>query len=74
MIPVINTDSNDKLHKHCEVCQRAQQTHDKFPLSNDKTANIFKLIHYDLWGPYRTSSSWVAHYVLTIVDNCSHAV
>ena len=48
MIHGINLDSNNNLDKHCEVRQQANQTRDKFCLSNDKAIDIFELIHSDL--------------------------
>ncbi|GKA67015.1 ribonuclease H-like domain-containing protein [Tanacetum coccineum] len=37
----------------CEICQRAKQSREPFPLS-DHTLKIFgDLVHLDLWGPYK---------------------
>ena len=66
--------SKNKLNKNCEVCQKAKQSRDKFPVSEHKASAIFELVHCDLWGPYRTISSCGASYFLTIVDDFSHAV
>jgi len=63
------------LHnKFCDTCQRAKQTRETFPLSNNQASNAFDLIHCDLWGPYRNPSSCGASYFLTIVDDCACAV
>ena len=63
------------LHnKFCDTCQRAKQTRETFPLSNNQATNTFDLIHCDLWGSYRTPSSYGASYFLTIVNDCSPAV
>jgi len=62
------------MNKACEVCQRAEQNREKFTLSDHKAADVFELIHCDLWGPYRTPSSCGASYFLTIVDNFSRIV
>ncbi|GKE60824.1 ribonuclease H-like domain-containing protein [Tanacetum coccineum] len=40
----------------CEVCHRAIQTRDTFPLSDHKSKGLGELIHLDLWGPYRVDN------------------
>ncbi|GKD41903.1 hypothetical protein Tco_1266548 [Tanacetum coccineum] len=40
----------------CEVCKRAKQTREPFPLSDHKSKTLRKLVHLDLWGPYRVHS------------------
>jgi len=45
---------NNVVNKTCEVCFRAKQTREKFPLSEHKASSAFELIHCDLCGPYRT--------------------
>jgi len=55
----------------CEICTRAKQTRAKFAISQNKVECVFGLIHCDIWGPYRESSSCGAHYFLTIVDDAS---
>ncbi|GKC56890.1 ribonuclease H-like domain-containing protein [Tanacetum coccineum] len=37
----------------CEVCLRAKQTREPFPLSDHKSEKLGDLVHLDLWGPYR---------------------
>nr|AWW15216.1 putative polyprotein [Leavenworthia alabamica] len=66
--------SSSSLNKSCDVCLRAKQTRDRFPLSMNKTSKIFDMIHVDLWGPYRTPSHCGARYFLTIVDDFSRGV
>ncbi|KAJ4769875.1 Retroelement pol polyprotein-like [Rhynchospora pubera] len=58
----------------CEVCMRAKQTREIFPISSNKATESFDLIHCDIWGPYRVSSHCGAHYFLTIVDDFTRAV
>ena len=60
--------------KKCEICIRAKQTRDIFPLSINKTIFAFELIHCDLWGPYRTTAICGSRYFLTILDDYSRAV
>ena len=57
-----------------EICFRAKQTRCVFHNSSNKASSAFSLIHCDVWGPYRTSSSYGAKYFLTIVDDYSRAV
>lgn len=48
--------SPSSLNKLCDICLRAKQTRDSFPLSMNKSSKNFELIHVDLLGPYRTPS------------------
>ena len=36
----------------CDVCHRAKQTGNVFPLSENKTNSLFELIHCDVWDTY----------------------
>ncbi|GJV50332.1 ribonuclease H-like domain-containing protein [Tanacetum coccineum] len=36
-----------------EICQRAKQTREPFPLSDHKSKGLGDLVHLDLWGPYK---------------------
>jgi hypothetical protein len=58
----------------CEICHRAKQTREPFPLSEHKSENIGDLVHLDLWGPYRVTSREGYKYFLTIVDDHSRVV
>ncbi|GJZ13898.1 ribonuclease H-like domain-containing protein, partial [Tanacetum coccineum] len=58
----------------CEICHRAKQTREPFPLSDHKSKTLGKLVHLDLWGPYRVHSREGYRYFLTIVDDYSRAV
>ncbi|GJU46289.1 ribonuclease H-like domain-containing protein [Tanacetum coccineum] len=53
----------------CEVCHRAKQTRDHFPLSNHKSKDLGELVHLDLWGPYRVPSKEGYKCFLTIIDD-----
>ena len=59
------------MNKASETCIQAKQTRCSFPLSNNKTTDIFEMIHCDIWGPYRVPSHSGARYFLTIVDDFS---
>nr|GMC80237.1 Retrovirus-related Pol polyprotein from transposon TNT 1-94 [Ipomoea batatas] len=73
LLPSVGTAARS-FNKACEVCFRAKQPREKFPLSNNRVSRIFEKIHCDLWGPYRHQSSCGARYFLTIIDDYSRAV
>lgn len=64
----------DPIAKPCEVCHKAKQTREPFPLSDHKTNVIGQLIHLDVWGRYKVQSREGYKYFLTIVDDFSRAV
>ena len=66
--------NNNLCNKIYDVCLRAKQSKDSFLVSDQKSVDIFQLIHYDLWGPYRTTAFYDVRYFLTIVNDCSWAV
>nr|GEZ12794.1 ribonuclease H-like domain-containing protein [Tanacetum cinerariifolium] len=55
----------------CEVCYKAKQTRDSFPLSENKSTVFGQLMHMDVWGPYKVISREGFRYFLTIVDDYS---
>ena len=75
LVPTIGFKNNcDHLYTCCDVCQRAKQTREKFPVSDFRASDVLELIHCDLWGPHRHVSSSGASYFFTIVDDYSRAV
>ncbi|KAL4579132.1 hypothetical protein LXL04_015268 [Taraxacum kok-saghyz] len=40
----------------CDVCHRAKQTREPFPLSEHKSTKLGELIHIDVWGPYKVTT------------------
>lgn len=66
--------SSEILNKMCDVCLRAKQTRACFPISLNKTVEVFQLIHCDLWGLYRTPTHCGARCFLTIVNDLSRGV
>lgn len=75
MLPNVGPSRNKNLcTQACDICLRAKQSRDSFPISENKAAAIFQLIHCDLWGPYRTPTFCGARYFLTIVDDYSRAI
>nr|GEU98547.1 ribonuclease H-like domain-containing protein [Tanacetum cinerariifolium] len=58
----------------CEVCHHAKQVRKPFPLSEKKSDSLGRLIHLDLWGPYKVTTRDRFKYFLTMVDDYSRAV
>nr|GEW18890.1 ribonuclease H-like domain-containing protein [Tanacetum cinerariifolium] len=58
----------------CDICHKAKQTREPFPLSDHKSFRIGDLIHLDVCGPYKATSRDGYKYFLTIVDDFSRAV
>lgn len=73
-IPHVSQLSMSNNNRPCDVCPRAEQHRDSFPLSENNTASLFELVHCDLWGSYRTRSSCEAQYYLTTIDDYSRIV
>ncbi|GJZ63906.1 ribonuclease H-like domain-containing protein [Tanacetum coccineum] len=40
-----------------EICLRAKQTREPFPLSDHKSEKLGYLVHFDLWGPYKETQT-----------------
>ncbi|KAJ0872693.1 putative RNA-directed DNA polymerase [Helianthus annuus] len=66
--------STEVDHGPCDVCHRAKQHREPFPLSEHKSYQLGELVHLDVWGPYRVASREGHKYFLTIVDDYSRAV
>ncbi|GJX27603.1 ribonuclease H-like domain-containing protein, partial [Tanacetum coccineum] len=78
--PVLNVlkdslqiDKNDNV-VCCEICQRAKQTREPFPLSDHTSKCLGDLVHLDLWRPYKVTSSEGFRYFFTVVDDYTRAV
>ncbi|GJT20107.1 ribonuclease H-like domain-containing protein [Tanacetum coccineum] len=69
----LNIDKKDNT-VCCEICQRAKQTREPFPLSDHKSKSLGDLVHLDLWGPYKVTSSEGFRFFLTVVDDYTRAV
>ncbi|GJU90604.1 ribonuclease H-like domain-containing protein [Tanacetum coccineum] len=69
----LNIDKKDNT-VCCEICQRAKQTREPFPLSDHKSESLGDLVHLDLWGPYKVTSSEGFRFFLTVVDDYTRAV
>lgn len=68
---------SSKLHDESFPCipfHEAKQQRFPFQNSESHSDDIFKLIHVDLWGLYKTKTITGASYFLTIVDDNSRAI
>ncbi|GKB85847.1 ribonuclease H-like domain-containing protein, partial [Tanacetum coccineum] len=77
--PVLNVLKDSLIDKKdntfcCEICQRAKQTREPFSLSDLTSKRLGDLVHLDLWGPYKVTSSEGFRYFLTVVDDYTRAV
>ncbi|XP_074317900.1 uncharacterized protein LOC141653934 [Silene latifolia] len=66
---VMNVAGSQKFN--CETCIMSKFHVQPFQRSDSHAANLFELVHLDLWGPYRTASRTGAKYFLTILDDHS---
>ncbi|GKC11484.1 putative RNA-directed DNA polymerase, partial [Tanacetum coccineum] len=58
----------------CEICQRAKQTREPFSLSDHTSKRLGDLVHLDLWGPYKVTSSEGFRCFLTVVNDYTRVV
>ncbi|GKD45792.1 putative RNA-directed DNA polymerase [Tanacetum coccineum] len=64
----------DFFSEPCDVCHRAKQTREPFPLSDHKSQTFGQLIPLHVWGPYKVRSKDEYRFFLTIVDDFLRAV
>ncbi|GJY78539.1 retrovirus-related pol polyprotein from transposon TNT 1-94 [Tanacetum coccineum] len=60
VVDMLHQDLNFTKDSHvspCDICHKAKQTREPFPLSDHQTTSIGELIHLDLWGPYKVTTS-----------------
>lgn len=57
----------------CDVCHKAKQTRETFPISQKSTVSLGDLVHLDVWGPYKVLTIGGFKYFLTIVDDFTRA-
>lgn len=55
----------------CPICPLAKQSRLPFPSSTSKSSHALKLLHIDIWGPYKTPTYHKKQYFLTTVDDMS---
>ncbi|KAL0349326.1 UNVERIFIED_CONTAM: Retrovirus-related Pol polyprotein from transposon RE2 [Sesamum angustifolium] len=64
---------NETQTNDCCICPLAKQHRLSFPSSITRSKHMFKLIHTDVWGPYKIASLTNCNYFLTIVDDFTRA-
>ncbi|GKE03663.1 putative RNA-directed DNA polymerase, partial [Tanacetum coccineum] len=65
---------NKDENVYCEICQRAKQTREHFPLSDHTFKFLGDLVHLFLWEPYKVTSSEGFKYFLTVVNTYTKVV
>lgn len=60
--------------KNCEICVKAKHCKDPFPILNQRSDDLFELIHTYVWGPYSCESVSNTKFVLTVVEDHSRMV
>ncbi|GJR77274.1 ribonuclease H-like domain-containing protein [Tanacetum coccineum] len=66
--------SKNNQRSPCDICHKAKQTREPFPLTDHKSKSVGDMFHCDVWGPYRVVSKDGFRFFLTIVDDFSRAV
>ncbi|CAM8877096.1 unnamed protein product [Rhodiola kirilowii] len=70
-IPALNSVHCNSDDLHCDVCPQSRQCRLPFNNSCSVSAEIFDLLHADIWGPYRVPTMTDAKYFLTLVEDKS---
>ncbi|KAL0313119.1 UNVERIFIED_CONTAM: hypothetical protein Sradi_5711200, partial [Sesamum radiatum] len=66
--------SDDASLTPCDICHRAKQCRNPFPISSSHSLAAFDLVHMDLWGPYTAHSISGGTYILTLLDDFSRCL
>ena len=64
---------NSTSQKVCITCPMAKFTKLPYLVSQNKSGVAFKLIHIDIWGPYKVPTHKQFRYFLTIIDDFSRS-
>jgi len=62
------------VHTACDVCQMCRQKILPFHVSSKSAKSTFELVHFDIWGPFGTTSVHGHKYFLTILDDCTRHI
>ena len=65
---------SEKDPKPCDICHKAKQIREPFPLSDHSVNALGELVHLDVWGPYKVETTARCRYFLTVVDDYTRAV
>lgn len=63
-----------KIIENYEVCIKAKQSRDSFPVLNKRTTELFEMVHGDIWGPYTQENICHTSYVLNMVEDFSRTI
>ena len=69
----VSIDCKDTKLPVCDTCHISKQVRLSFHNSQTTSADIFDIVHMDLWGPYRIKTHSGCNYFLTLVDDKSRA-
>ena len=61
-------------HTSCDVCQMCRQKKLPFPVSSNNAKAAFELVHFEILGPFSTTSVHGHKYFLTILDDCTRHI
>lgn len=63
-----------QILENYEICLKAKQTREEFPILNRRSQSLFEMLHVDLWGPYNEYNICSVKYVLTLVEYHSRTI
>lgn len=63
-----------KVLENCDICNRAKQTREPFPVLNRRSSSLFEIVHGDVWGPYSEPNVCESRYMLTLVEDHSRVI
>ncbi|KAA0050650.1 Cysteine-rich RLK (receptor-like protein kinase) 8 [Cucumis melo var. makuwa] len=66
---ILNDDTSDVSSLSCDVCIRAKQHRVSFPSQPYKPTQPFTLIHSDVWGPSKVTTSSKKRWFVTFIDD-----
>lgn len=57
-IPVLKsvcTEEAKKIIEMRDICHKAKQCRNPFPISSTQSTGLFEVVHVDVWGPYKVN-------------------
>ena len=71
LVTGLKIESNKVPDPICEPCLSGKMNANPFPSSTTCSSRPLELIHTDLYGPFKTSTTSEYHYWVTFIDNCT---
>lgn len=65
---------NPSMNLNSEICQLSKHVHNSYPLSVNNSLYPFAIVHFDVWGPFPTSSLFGYTYFITCIDDYSRCM